>query len=63
MPKNKRTYELTLEIDQMNFLRAATERYGLADEDKAMCIVMDYIVSNRDIHDDIFSHTRCLRCG
>ena len=63
MPKNKRTYELTLEIDQMNFLRAATERYGLADEDKAIRIVMDYVVSNRDIHDNIFSQTRSLRCG
>jgi hypothetical protein len=63
MPKNKRAYELTLEIDQMNFLRAAAERYGIADENKAVRVVMDYVMSNRDIQDSVFNETRCLRCG
>ena len=63
MPKNKRTYELTLEIDQMNFLRSAAERYDIADESKAMRVVMDYVMSDRDMHDSIFDKTRCLRCG
>ena len=63
MPKNKNTYEITLEVDQMNFLRSATERYDLPDESKVLRVVMDYVMSNRDLHATVFNETRCLRCG
>ncbi len=63
MPKEKQAYELTLEVDQMNFLRSAAEKYGIADENKAVRVVMDYIMSDRDIQDSVFSEVRCLRCG
>jgi predicted transcriptional regulator len=63
MPKDKQAYELTLEVDQMNFLRSSAEKYGIVDEDKAARVVMDYVMSNRDIQDSIFNETRCLRCG
>lgn len=63
MPKEKQAYELTLEVDQMNFLRSAAEKYGIADENKAARVVMDYIMSDRDIQDSVFSEVRCLRCG
>ena len=63
MPKENQAYELTLEVDQMNFLRSAAEKYGIADENKAVRVVMDYIMSDRDIQDSVFSEIRCLRCG
>ncbi|MCE2403909.1 MAG: hypothetical protein J4F43_02000 [Dehalococcoidia bacterium] len=63
MPKDKQAYELTLEVDQMNFLRSAAEKYGIVDENKAVRVVMDYVMSNRDIQDSVFSEARCLRCG
>ena len=63
MPKEKQAYELTLEVDQMNFLRSAAEKYGIADENKAVRVVMDYVMSDRDIQDSIFNEIRCLRCG
>ncbi len=63
MPKDKQAYELTLEVDQMNFLRSAAEKYGISDESKAARVVMDYVMSDRDIQDSVFSEVRCLRCG
>ena len=62
MAKNKETYQLTLETDQMVFIREAQERYEIADEDKVMRIIMDYVMTSPDLHETIFSQTRCLRC-
>ena len=62
MAKNKETYQLTLETDQMVFVREAQERYEIADEDKVMRIIMDYVMTSPDLHEAIFSQTRCLRC-
>jgi hypothetical protein len=60
--KDKQTYEITLERDQMAFITEAKERYDIADEDKVMRIIMDYVITSPDLHATIFTQTRCLRC-
>ena len=62
MSKNKQAYQLTLESDQMEFVREAQERFDIADEDKVMRIILDYVITSPDLHTNIFSETRCLRC-
>jgi hypothetical protein len=62
MPKMKESYPLTLETDQMNFVRWAKDKYGIEDESKVMRIIMDYVITNRDQYDSVFTYIRCLRC-
>lgn len=62
MSKNKETYQITLEIDQMAFIRQARERYKILDEDKVMRIIMDYVITSPELHTTIFTQQRCLRC-
>ena len=62
MPKMKESYEITLETDQMNFLSWAKGKYDIADESKVMRIIMDYVITDRDRYDTVFSNVRCLRC-
>jgi len=62
MSKNKGTYQITLETDQMAFIREAKNRYDITDEDKVMRIIMDYVMTSPDRHTSIFTQTRCLRC-
>ena len=62
MPKIKESYPLTLETDQMNFVRWAKDKYGIEDESKVMRIIMDYVITNRDQYDSVFTYIRCLRC-
>ncbi len=62
MPKMKESYPLTLETDQMNFVRWAKDKYGIEDESKVMRVIMDYIITNRDQYDSVFTYIRCLRC-
>ncbi len=49
--------------DQLAFVQAAKEKYNLADEGKVLRIVMDYLISNPDVHETVFTQVRCLRCG
>ncbi len=62
MGGQKATFEVELNPDQMALIRSAKEKYDLADESKAIRIVLDYLSSNPDIHDTVFSEVRCLRC-
>jgi len=62
MGGQKMAFELDLNTDQMAFIRSAKEKYDLADESKAIRIVMDYLMTNPGIHDTVFSEVRCLRC-
>ena len=62
MPKMKESYEISLETDQMKFLSWAKEKYDIADESKVMRIIMDYVITERDQYDTVFSNIRCLRC-
>lgn len=62
MAGEKATFEIELNADQVAFIRLAKEKYDLADESKAIRIVLDYLSTNIDIHDTVFSEVRCLRC-
>lgn len=61
MAGDKETYEIALNPDQMGFVRAMKERYALADEGKVMRVIMDYLISNDDVHESVFTQVRCLR--
>ncbi len=53
---------MDLNEDQVAFLRDATQTYAIADQDKALRIILDYVLSNPGLHQDIFTEVRCLRC-
>ena len=63
MAGDKQTYEIELNPDQMAFVQSMKEKYGLRDEGKAMRVIMDYLISNADVHEAVFTQVRCLRCG
>ena len=58
----KEAYTIELNPDQMAFIRQAKEKYNLASEDKAMRVVLDYLITSPDIQATVFSEPRCLRC-
>ena len=58
----KETYEIELNPDQMAFVRSAKDQFSLADESKTIRIVLDYLITNPDVHASVFSQRRCLRC-
>ena len=58
----KTSYTIELNADQMAFIRQAKEKYNINSEDKAMRVVLDYLITSPDIHDSVFSEPRCLRC-
>lgn len=58
----KETYQISLNPDQMAFIRSAREKYDIADDGKVMRIIMDYLITTPGIHDNVFSEGRCLRC-
>ena len=62
MGGQKATFGLDLNPEQMAFIRSAKEKYDLADESKAIRIVLDYLSTNPGIHDTVFGEVRCLRC-
>ncbi len=63
MAGDKETYQIDLNPDQMAFVQSAAEKYGLPDADKALRVIMDYLMTNPEVHDAVFSEPRCLRCG
>ena len=62
MAGSKQTIEIELNDDQVTFMRLMKDDYNIASESKVFRIVMDYLQSNRDVHDIVFGQTRCLRC-
>ncbi len=62
MAGTKETCQVDLNEDQVAFLRDATQTYAIADQDKALRIILDYVLSNPGLHQDIFTEVRCLRC-
>ena len=63
MAGDKQTYEIELNPDQMAFVQAMKEKYDLRDEGKTMRVIMDYLISNAEVHESVFTQVRCLRCG
>ena len=62
MSGRKETYEIELNPDHMGFIRTTKEQFNIASESKVMRIVLDYLQTNPNIHNTVFSETRCLRC-
>lgn len=58
----KETYEVELNPDQMSFVRSLKDQFSINNESKTIRIMVDYLISNPDVHDTIFSQRRCLRC-
>ena len=62
MAGEKHSIEFNLNNDQITFIRLMKDDYNIPDESKVIRIVMDYLLSNKDVHDTVFGQTRCLRC-
>lgn len=58
----KESYTIELNPDQMAFIRQAKEKYNLNSEDKAMRVVLDFLITSPNIHESVFTEPRCLRC-
>ena len=62
MAGEKEVYEIRLQPDQMAFMRSAKEKYNIRDESKVFRAVVDYLITNPEVHDEVFGQSRCLRC-
>lgn len=62
MAKNKETYSITLETEEMDFIREVKDKYDIADEDKVLRIILEYVIGNPKLQPTIFTEVRCTRC-
>ena len=62
MAGEKQTFEIELNNDQMTFIRFMKDDYKIPTESKVFRIIIDFLLTNKDVHDTVFSQTRCLRC-
>ena len=58
----KETYEVDLNTDHIGFIRATKDKYKIQDEGKVVRIMMDYLLTNPNLHHTVFAEVRCLRC-
>jgi hypothetical protein len=58
----KETYEISLNTDQMVLIQSIKNQFEIASDSKVLRIVMDYLIQNPDVHESVFTETRCLRC-
>ena len=63
MAGEKKTIEIELNTDQLDFIQKMKDNYEVRTESKIMRIIMDYLLENEDVHDTVFVERRCLRCG
>ncbi len=64
MPMNKTDQTFEIEQEQLDWLGEIAENYGLADEDKALRVLLDFAIQDGD-SDLIFAteNMRCRFCG
>ncbi len=64
MPKDKVAQTLEIERVQLEWLGGVAAEYGLADESKALRVLLDFAIQDGD-KELIFSpqNARCLFCG
>ena len=62
MAGDKQAIQIELNNDQVTFMGIIKDEYNIPTEGKVMRIIMDYLRENKDVHDIVFGHTRCLRC-
>ena len=58
----KEAYTYELNHDHAEWLKEMAEKYMLEDENKALRIVLDYVMQEAD-HDEVFEEMRCHHCG
>jgi len=63
MPKDKATYEVTLEKRQMAFLEEMADQYGLEDASKAIRVLINFAIDEEGERERVFGEVRCLDCG
>lgn len=54
--------EFELNDDHVAWLQEMTEKYGLFDEDKALRVVLDYVMEEAE-QSTVFENIRCNHCG
>ena len=62
MQKNKIAAEFTVEADQRAWLESMAAEHHLADESKALRVLLDFAMEEGD-KALIFEQIRCARCG
>ena len=64
MPMNKTDQTFEIEQEQLDWLGEIAENYGLADEAKALRVLLDFAIQDGD-SDLIFAaeNMRCRFCG
>ena len=62
MASIKQKFDGELGIDQIAFIRSMKDKYEIVDEGKALRALIDYLIVNKDVHDEVFGKRRCLRC-
>ena len=58
--KEAHTYDLN--EDHAAWLKEMADKYMLDDENKALRIVLDYVMQEAD-HDEVFEEIRCHHCS
>ena len=56
--------ELTVELNDnhLDWLKQMSEKYALFDADKALRVVLDYVIDEAD-QSTVFENIRCNHCG
>ncbi|MCH2355790.1 MAG: hypothetical protein MK319_03785 [Pseudomonadales bacterium] len=62
MGGRKTQQEFELNDDHVAWLQEMTEKYGLFDEDKALRVVLDYVMEEAE-QSTVFENIRCNHCG
>ncbi len=62
MAGDKSTEEFEINVDQLDWLEDMSTKYDLPDKDKALRVVLDYVMTEAD-EEQLFTKIRCLRCG
>ena len=57
----KQTQEIELNENHLQWLTSMTEKYGLSDNDKALRIILDYVMDEAD-QTVVFTEIRCNHC-
>lgn len=58
----KETHDIEINTDHIGFIRATKDKYNIRDESKVVRIMLDYLLTNPNLHDNVFGDVRCLRC-
>ena len=63
MAGKKISIDFEIQQDSIDMLDYFKEKYKLADRSKALRVILDYVASESEEHENIYSIRRCLRCG